>query len=152
MPPADTVAWGSQTIAPEADALKEDNAVYFGKTEGGGFISRIPLKVDSTFVYRGKERFDIYCAVCHGADGSGKSKVAERGLPPAPKLYDPRIRAYSDGELYNIVMNGIRNMPAYKKQIETSDRWAIVSYVRALQRAQPVGLSELPAAHQADLP
>lgn len=151
-PPADTVAWGSQTAFPEADALKEDSAVYSGKNEAGGFVTRIPVKVDLALVYRGKERYEIYCAVCHASDGSGKSKVAERGLPPVPKLFESRIRSYTDGEIYNIVMNGIRNMPAYKKQIETSDRWAIVAYVRALQRAQPAALSDLPASRQTDLP
>jgi mono/diheme cytochrome c family protein len=98
-------------------------------------------------VTRGQERFNIYCAPCHGQTGDGKGmvvckrdKVSEpcesRGFPPLPSYEDPRIRQMPDGQLFATISHGVRSMPAYGAQIPTSDRWAIVAYVRALQLSQ----------------
>lgn len=91
---------------------------------------------------RGEERYGIYCSVCHGASGDGRGVVALRAdaigasamLPPT--FHDERLRSIPDGQLYSIIKNGIRNMPAYKHSVPQDDRWAIVSYVRALQISQ----------------
>lgn len=96
---------------------------------------------------RGQERFGIYCAPCHGLTGDGKGIVAckrdkvndpceSRGFPPLPSYVDPRIRTLPDGQLFATISHGVRTMPAYGPQIPISDRWAIVSYVRALQVSQ----------------
>lgn len=87
---------------------------------------------------RGRERFGIYCAPCHGGTGVGNGRVVERGkLQPAPtNLQDERIRHIPDGQLFATMSNGVRNMPAYGPQIPVVDRWAIVGYVRALQVSQ----------------
>jgi mono/diheme cytochrome c family protein len=91
---------------------------------------------------RGQQRYDIYCAPCHGVAGDGAglvSKRAERrGFSAliAPTLHDDRIRQMPDGQLYGTITNGIRNMPAYGHNVSQDDRWAIVTYVRALQISQ----------------
>lgn len=98
---------------------------------------------------RGHERFNIYCAPCHSVAGDGEGPVSRRaqwlaetlrdqgsaGLN-APTLHDARIRSMPDGQLYGVITNGLRNMPAYSQSIPLADRWAIVSYVRALQLNQ----------------
>lgn len=91
---------------------------------------------------RGHERFDIYCAPCHGLLGDGRGLVADRAdelgfsaLRP-PTFHDDRIRKMPDGQLYATISNGIRNMPAYRHNIPLDDRWAITTYVRALQISQ----------------
>jgi len=93
---------------------------------------------------RGQKRYNIYCTPCHDETGSGKGMVArfQPGFPPLPSYNDPRIRSMPDGQLFATMSNGVRNMPAYRAQIPVADRWAIVSYVRALQlsmvsRAEP---------------
>lgn len=98
---------------------------------------------------RGHERFDIYCAPCHGFDGAGRGMVATRadtlakdGSDPGaaqllpPNLHEQRFRALPDGQIYATITHGVRNMPAYSQSIAMEDRWAIVSYVRALQLSQ----------------
>lgn len=88
---------------------------------------------------RGHERYDIYCAVCHGLQGDGCGMVSQRAASlgfsgiVAPTLQDERIRTMPDGQLYATITNGIRNMPAYSQSVPLEDRWAITSYVRALQ-------------------
>ncbi len=96
---------------------------------------------------RGRERFGIYCAPCHGLTGDGKGMVVckrerasdpceSRGFPPLPSYEDARIRQMPDGQLFATISHGVRTMPAYGAQIPIADRWAIVSYVRALQVSQ----------------
>jgi mono/diheme cytochrome c family protein len=96
---------------------------------------------------RGQERFGIYCAPCHGLTGDGKGMVAckrdkvtdpceSRGFAPLPSYEDPRLRAMPDGQIFATITHGVRTMPAYGPQIPVGDRWAIVSYVRALEVSQ----------------
>ena len=115
------------------------------------------LTVPQTFVQRsggmekllarGQERFNIYCAPCHGATGDGKGMVVckrdkvtdpcqSRGFAPLPTYSDPRLRQMPDGQVFATITHGVRSMPAYGPQVPVADRWAIVSYVRALQLSQ----------------
>jgi len=101
------------------------------------------------FLERGEERYNIYCSVCHGYDAAGRGGVtiraeqlASNGTDPGsaqllpPSLHDGNYRAMPDGQIYSTITNGVRNMPAYSQSIPMEDRWAIVSYVRALQLSQ----------------
>jgi mono/diheme cytochrome c family protein len=85
---------------------------------------------------RGQERFNIYCAPCHDMTGSGHGMVVKHGMIPPPTFHQDRIRHMPDGQLFATISNGIRNMPAYGINVPVEDRWAIVSYVRALQVSQ----------------
>jgi mono/diheme cytochrome c family protein len=96
---------------------------------------------------RGRQRFGIYCAPCHGQTGDGKGMVVckrdkvtdpceSRGFPPVPSYEDPRIRQMPDGQLFATITHGARTMPAYGPQIPVADRWAIAGYVRALEVSQ----------------
>jgi mono/diheme cytochrome c family protein len=106
-------------------------------------------------VARGQERFDVYCAVCHGTSGYGNGPVSARALQlmelgnaqwtPPSSLHDDLVRGRPDGHIFNTITNGIRNMPAYGSQIPAADRWAIVGYVRALQRSQRATTGDVPA-------
>ncbi|MEM1416999.1 MAG: cytochrome c [Myxococcota bacterium] len=94
------------------------------------------------FLDRGEQRFNIYCAPCHAIAGNGNGMVSYRavelgyGTLNAPSLHDDRIRSMPDGQLYATITNGVRAMPAYAQSVPQDDRWAIVSYVRALQLSQ----------------
>jgi len=111
-------------------------------------------------VQRGRERYTIYCAVCHGQGGYGDGPVALRAAEiqaangdaagwVAPKNYHTDdMRQQPAGKIYNTIANGVRTMPAYAKQISVLDRWAIVAYVKALQRSQDATGSDIPESEK----
>jgi mono/diheme cytochrome c family protein len=98
-----------------------------------------------TLLERGRNRFEIFCAPCHGLVGDGRSQVAENMLlRPPPSLHETRIVNLDDAKLYDVVSGGYGLMPAYRAQLAPADRWAVVAYVRALERSQDVALDQLP--------
>ncbi len=135
------------------DELKIDEHYYLGK-DGNAWATTFPEQVPLTAatMERGRDRFAIFCAPCHGAAGGGDGMVARRAaelkdpkwVPPA-NLHDPRVRQLPVGELFNTISNGIRNMPSYSAQIPEADRWAIIMYVKALERSQYAQLEDVPA-------
>ena len=150
--PQGTVPWGESSImttpTDKSKFLKEDAPFYYGRTaENGPFIEHIPrsVNVDLAFIERGRERYNIYCATCHDRSGSGMSMVVKRGMVQPVDLIDPRLRNAPDGELFNVISKGIRNMPAYAKKISAKDRWTIIAYLRALQIARNSNLNDLPS-------
>jgi mono/diheme cytochrome c family protein len=117
-----------------------------------------PLAVDLGVLQRGRERYDIYCAPCHGLAGYGDGSVAKRAealqegtWTPPTSFHTELIRQRPDGHIFNTISNGIRNMPAYGPQIPVADRWAIVAYVRALQRSQNATVDDVPPEIRAQL-
>lgn len=132
--------------------LKDDEAYYFGKTVAGDFVQRSPVPFTAETLKRGQERFNIFCSPCHGKSGNGEGIVMQYNYPiPPPTFHQDRIRNMPDGELFNTISNGIRNMPSYKEQIPVPDRWAIIGYIRALQRSQNASLTDIPADRQSEL-
>lgn len=125
--------------------LKHNKPYYQGINKDSTFVKDIPVDVTKSFIYRGKDRFEIYCTPCHGVagDGQGIIMTGGYGYVPAPSFHQPRLRNVNDGYIFSAISNGIRNMPSYAHQIPVKDRWAIVSYVRALQRSQNVGEQEI---------
>jgi len=124
---------------------KADAAYYEGVDENGEWIAENPVEVTRSFLYRGQERYDIFCAPCHGkvGDGRGIIMTGQYGYVPAPTFHQDRLREAPDGEIYSAIYNGVRNMPSYAHQVPVEDRWAIVSYIRALQASQNVPESEI---------
>jgi mono/diheme cytochrome c family protein len=123
---------------------------------GGEWVSAFPLAVDADLLARGRERYGIFCAPCHGLAGYGDGIVHERALAlaeggwtPPSNLHTDLVRERPLGQLYNTIGAGIRNMPAYGPQIPPRDRWAIVAYVKALQLSQHARLEDLPAEERA---
>jgi len=103
---------------------------------------RIPVSLP--LLKRGQERYNIYCTPCHSPVGDGQGIVVMRGYTPPPTFHSDRMRGLTDEYISNVIANGIRNMPSYGHQIAEQDRWAIVAYVRALQRAQNATLQDVP--------
>lgn len=125
--------------------LREDDAYERGRS-GETFIARAPIAVDRATLARGQERFDIYCAPCHDRTGSGQGMVVQRGYPPPVDLSSDRVRAFPDGQIFDVITHGVRNMPAYGKQVAVADRWAIVAWLRVLQQSQHGSLDDVPLA------
>lgn len=128
-PPARTVARGM---------LRENDHLYLGKTSAGAFAAGFPagLTIDAKLLERGRDRYQIYCTVCHGAAGDGNGMTKRYGMGATPTYHDDRLRTMPDGEIYNTIANGKNTMLGYADKLAPEDRWAVVAYVRALQRAQ----------------
>lgn len=109
------------------------------------FVETLPLSLDRKLLSRGKERYDIYCSMCHGALGDGDSILKTRNIAVQPTSYfDERVMSMPVGYYFHVITHGVRNMPAYGYQIPTADRWAIVAYMRALQISGSATLSDIP--------
>jgi mono/diheme cytochrome c family protein len=134
-PPAGTVALEQRT----GDRLYVDGLV------DGRYATSLPVPLDRPLLERGRDRFEIFCAACHGMDGSGESVVAENmAMRRPPSLHEDRILALPLGRLYQIVRTGYGLMPPYAAQLSVDDRWAVVAYLRALQISRRVDVSQLP--------
>jgi mono/diheme cytochrome c family protein len=105
----------------------------------------MPAAVDEAFARRGQQRFDIYCAACHDRSGSGHGMVVQRGFPLPIDLASDRARGLTDQQLFDTITAGVRNMPSYAAQVPARDRWAIVVWLRVLQRSQHTTLADVPA-------
>ncbi len=99
--------------------------------------------LDLALLRRGRERFDIFCAPCHGRTGSGNGIVVQRGMPRPPSLHDQRLLAAVDRHFYDVISHGYGAMYSYSARVSSRDRWAIVAYIRALQMSQHASLSDL---------
>jgi mono/diheme cytochrome c family protein len=108
-------------------------------------VENNPVEVTKAFLYRGQKMYEVYCTPCHGGTGDGQGIImtGNYGFVPAPTYHQDRLREVTDGYMYDVVANGIRNMPGYSTQIKVEDRWAIVAYVRALQMSQNVSRDEI---------
>ena len=154
LPPSGTIARSEplQTIAGSVYPF-EDAPVNTGRVIGTtNFVETNPLLVNEALIQRGHERFDIYCAPCHGRLGDGNGITKKLGLMPAvANLHDQRIVVMTDGEIFNTITHGKSTMAAYGPLGTAQDRWAVVAYLRALQLSWLGSTNDLPAAQQAAL-
>jgi len=112
-----------------------------GGKNGDGF----PMPVTRAFVDRGNERFDVYCAPCHGRLGDGNGMVPSRGYRHPPSFHTQTLREQPTGHFFDVMTNGFGSMPSYRTMIPPQDRWAIVAYIRALQLSQSATVADVPA-------
>ncbi len=153
-------------LLPEkADEVNREHLLPNAKKEDGTsvgldkmpWVSEFPVPVDEKLMARGKERYNIYCAVCHGLSGKGDGIITQRAMKlqaanpsvgtwllPTP-LYSEPVRKQKIGQLFNTITHGVRKMPSYASQIPVKDRWAIVLYLRALQESGSATIDDVPA-------
>ena len=127
------------------DGLKEDTAFFTGKGADGQFVATMPIAADETLLERGRQRYTIYCQPCHDARGDGKGILFQRGNVPTATFHQEKILKYADGQIFDIMTNGQGLMPAYRWPIPPADRWAIIAYIRGLQRDRQARAASAPA-------
>jgi mono/diheme cytochrome c family protein len=125
--------------------LRENGPLFTGKGADGQFIASIPLAVDETLVARGRDRYHIYCQPCHDARGEGKGILFQRGSVPTASFHQEKILNYPDGQIFDVITNGFGLMSGYRWPIAPADRWAIVAYVRELQKERAARAAAAPA-------
>lgn len=119
---------------------------------GDNWGTGIPFEVTPVVMARGRERFNITCAVCHGETGAGNGMAYKFGLGTVQSLLQERIRVMSDGEIFNTITHGKNTMMSYGDRIQVQDRWAIIAYLRALQLSQGgATIDNVPPAERAKL-
>jgi len=127
--------------------LQDDPLLYTGKVNGAD-ATVFPFRVDEIVMARGQERFDIFCAPCHGRTGQGDGMVVRRGYRRPPSIHQDRLRAAPAGHFFDVITNGFGAMPDYAVQIKAEDRWAIIAYLRALQLSEHATLAEVPPSER----
>lgn len=129
--------------------LRDDIHLYTGKKDGQ-LVTTFPFPVNKEVVKRGQERFNIYCAPCHGQTGAGNGMIVQRGFKKAASYYDSEVRNKSVGHYFDVITNGFGAMAGYSAQVNVRDRWAIVSYIRALQESQTGNANPIPVETMTD--
>ena len=109
-----------------------------------------PLPVTQAVLERGRERFNIYCSVCHGQTGDGDGMIWRRGFQKPPSFHEDRLQEGQSnaGHFFDVIANGWGAMPSYGEVIPAEDRWKIIAYVRALQLSRRLNVNELPPEAQ----
>lgn len=133
--PADTVARGH---------LQDDTLLFTGKDASGQDSTEFPFPITQEVLERGQQRFNIYCAPCHGLGGDGDGIVVQRGFNPPPSYHSDRLRQAPVGHFFEVISNGFGAMPSYADQVPVNDRWAIIAYIRALQLSQHATVEDVP--------
>ena len=136
----------ANTIAQET--YRSDLAYSTGVAADNTYVARNPEPLSKETLLRGQSRFNIYCAPCHDATGAGKGAIPAKTTWIPGNLHEERMVNMVDGEIYHVVSMGRRTMPGYRFQISEKDRWAIVAYVRALQRSWRGTMTDVPAELQ----
>ncbi len=161
-----------------ADLLRGDDRVYRGLNPDGSFVERIPLRevlsygpdeaIDAEelreFIALGAERYNIFCAACHGGLGDGQGAVGKLWSAPLPSYHQEQYRPGGekgqDGLIFSRIRNGVANtpgqlpelkMPSYARQLNEYESWAIVAYFRVLQKSQNGSIDDVPAAQRESL-
>jgi mono/diheme cytochrome c family protein len=144
------------TVAGAIDAASQSATVE-------EYSSALPFPLTEEVLLRGQERFDIFCAVCHGFEGKGNGKIVQRGYTRAPNYVTDlsggfehrgiriRLRDVPIGYFFEVISKGYGAMPDYESQVPPQDRWAIAAYVRALQISQYLRLGDLPEEERAKI-
>ena len=165
-PVADTVPIGYAIPLhkPVDDSVGEAsgpyNQIYFSSAPeypdtgklGGQWGTGMPFEITPGLMERGRERFTINCSPCHGDTAAGNGIASKFGLVAIANLHLERIRKMADGEIFNTITHGKNTMLGYGDRIQVRDRWAIIAYVRALQKSQGgATINDVPAGERAAL-
>jgi mono/diheme cytochrome c family protein len=115
------------------------------RTAGGSYADRVPIPIDRPLLERGRERFEVFCAACHGILGDGASIVSlQMALRKPPSLLVPPASTDPIGEVFQTIVSGYGLMPSYRVQLSVRDAWAVVAYLQALRLAQHARVTDLP--------
>ena len=153
----------SRPVVPGSVAVGQvqtDEYLYTGLIDGvEGDV--MPFPVTNDLLLRGQEQYNIYCAVCHGQSGFGRSMVAQRGGIVPANFHQERLRNAPIGHFFNVISNGVyrgdpendgyQSMYGYASRILPEDRWAIAAYIRALQLSQNATIDDVPPEQRAQL-
>jgi mono/diheme cytochrome c family protein len=132
------------------DDARTDDFFYAGEISGH-LVRGFPAAVTADQLKKGRERYNIYCSVCHGLTGGGDGMIVQRGFPKPPSLNDQRLRDAPEGHFLKVITNGYGAMYSYASRVDPSERWAIIAYIRALQLTRNATIEDVPSAERTNL-
>jgi mono/diheme cytochrome c family protein len=142
----------AQSSQPFAGAQTPQRGAATGDTGAAQFdadlATRFPFAITAEGLNRGRDRFQTFCAMCHGLTGEGDGMVVRRGYRRPPSYHEDRLRRAPVGHFFDVMTNGWGAMPAYNYLVQPGDRWLIAAYIRALQLSRSAKLEELPEAER----
>jgi mono/diheme cytochrome c family protein len=149
--PTGTVPFGRSATQADPAFLRADDFHYAGKAADGSFARGFPVAVTKDLLVQGQGRYQIYCQPCHGALGDGNGITKPYGMLVTPTYHDDRLRGLAEGEIFNTITHGKNTMMPYADKLSSDERWAVVAYVRALQRAHHATIDDVPAEQRGGL-
>src|SRR5687768_4722823 len=130
--------------------LRDDEHLYTGRVAGQP-ATEFPMPVTAAVMARGRERYQVFCAPCHGATGVGNGMIVQRGFRQPPSYHEERLVNAPPGYLFDVMTNGFGAMQDYAAQVPVADRWAIAAYIRALQLSRRGTVDDVPAERRGEL-
>ena len=125
--------------------------LYSGKNSDGTFYRGFPIAVNNELMELGQQKYTIFCAVCHGALGDGNGITKQYGMIATPSYHAGRLRDMPEGEIFNTITNGKNTMLPYADKLNSKERWAVIAYLKALQRAQNASIKDVPPQFRSEL-
>lgn len=138
-----SVTWSDSEAFPQAMRMLHP-VPHTEARDGPPQSAPQPVAITRTMLARGRDRFDIFCTPCHGRAGDGEGMVVRRSFPHPPQLWKPGLKEAKAAHFYDVITHGHGVMYSLAGRIPPADRWAIVAYVRALQRSQDSVVASLP--------
>ncbi len=135
--------WDRSDFFPDKSTMRLPVAGTAPRQEPNLPLAQPPV-ITAALMERGHQRFDIFCAPCHGQSGDGQGMIVQRGFPAPPHLWIDRLKTAKATYLYDVITNGHGVMYSYADRVPPADRWAIIAYVRALQASQDADPAALP--------
>jgi hypothetical protein len=123
--------------------LRIDDHLYKGKVDGK-LVDQFPFPITANDIFRGQQRYNIYCSPCHDYTGGGRGMIVQRGFPPPPSFHIDRLRQAPAGHFFDVMTNGYGVMYSYAARVSPDDRWRIIAYIRALQLSEHAATADVP--------
>ncbi len=127
---------------------RNDSVLYLGIDDAGKTVTDFPWQMTEADLKRGKERYDIFCYVCHGATGYGDGMAVRRGFTKPQSFHTPRLKDAPPGYYFQVISNGFGAMYSYSDRVTPEDRWRIAAYIETLQISQGQTLTALTPEEQ----
>lgn len=128
--------------------LREDDHLFTGRIDGQ-LATEFPMPVTAEVMARGQERYNVFCAPCHGRTGEGNGMIVQRGFRQPPSYHEDRLLNQPVGYYFDVMTNGFGAMQDYASQVPVADRWAIAAFIRALQLSRRATMDDVPADRRA---
>ncbi len=135
---------------PYASTASPNSPDMTGLDQNGQPVKGWPVTVDKNLVQLGADRYNIFCIPCHGPNGQGDGKAVSFGFPKPPDLLGNNAKSLSNGDIFQVITNGKGKMFSYGYRVKPDERWAIISYIRAMQLANGQVIPENLTPNQID--